>query len=254
MLSMPFTPAHPALVLPLLRSRYFSATGLIIGSMSPDFEYFFKMSVNGIHSHTKAGLLYFDLPVTIILSLIFHQFVKMNLIGNSPVFIQKRFQDTLQFNFLSYLKTNWGIFLISAMLGAASHIFWDSFTHNNRFFVRQFSEFYRNTSVPFDGANYPLWYVLQQISTTIGLTAVVFYIILKRPIQDRELLAPKISYWLLVFAIGIVVLRLRFFIHYSDYNLGNVVVTSITGLMIGVVCCGFINFKNSIYYQKSLNG
>ena len=56
---MPFTPAHPAIVLPLIRSRYFSATGLIIGSLSPDFEYFFKMSVDSIYSHSKGGIILF---------------------------------------------------------------------------------------------------------------------------------------------------------------------------------------------------
>jgi hypothetical protein len=251
---MPFTPAHPAIILPFIRSKYFSATGLIIGSLSPDFEYFFKMSVSGLHSHTKEGLLYFDLPVTLFLSLLFHQVVKNNLFGNLPAFFQKRFQDTLHFNFLSYLKNKWGIFLISALLGAASHIFWDSFTHNNRFFVRHLSFLYDGTYVRFDGINYPLFYVLQHVSTTIGLIVVTIYILVKRPAQDSELTSPKIVYWILVFTIAILVLRLRFFINSSDYDLGNVVVSSISGLLIGVVCCGFINFKNSIHYQKSLNG
>lgn len=251
---MPFTAGHPAIILPFIRSRYLSATGLIVGSLSPDFEYFFKMSVNSVHSHTKAGLFYFDLPVTIALSLLFHQLVKSNLIANSPPFFQRRFQDTLQFNFLNYLKTNWGIFLLSSLLGAASHIFWDSFTHNNRFFVRQFSEIYQTTFVPFNGANYPLFYVLQQISTAVGLAVVTLYIIFKKPVNDPEIVKPKLLYWLIVFAIGVVVLRVRFYINFTDYDLGNVVVTSIAGLLIGVVCCGFINFKNSIHYQKSLNG
>jgi len=112
----------------------------------------------------------------------------------------------------------------------------------------------QSISIPFDGANYPLFYVLQQISTAVGLIIVILYIVFKKPVQYRELMKPKISYWLLVFAIAIVVLRLRFFYHVSDYNLGNVVVSSITGLLIGVVCCGFINFRNSIHYEKSLNG
>lgn len=251
---MPFTPAHPAIILPMIRSRYFSATGLIIGSMSPDFEYFFKMSVNGIHSHTKAGLLYFDIPVTILLSLIFHLIVKTNLLINLPPMFQKRFHDTLSLNFLYYLKRNWGIFLISAAIGGASHIFWDSFTHNNRFFVRQFAEIYQTTSVPFDGANYPLFYVLQQISTAVGLLVVSLYIIFKKPVNNIESVKPKISYWLFVLGIAIIVLRLRFFLEPSAYNLGNVVVTSISGLLIGILCCGFINFRNTVPYQNSLNG
>lgn len=250
---MPFTAAHPAIILPFIRSRYFSATGLIVGSLSPDFEYFFKMSVSGLHSHTKAGLFYFDLPVTLVLSLVFHQLVKCNLIGNLPAFFQKRFQETMHFNFINYLKSKWWIFLISAFIGAGSHIFWDSFTHNNRFFVRQFSSLYEGTSVPFDGVNYPLFYVLQQVSTVIGLMVVTIYIFIKKPVQNLELTSPRILYWVLVFAIAIIVLRLRFF-DFSDYHLGNVVVSSITGLLIGVVCCGFINFKNNMYYHKSLNG
>ena len=222
--------------------------------MSPDFEYFFRMSVNGRYGHTLAGIFYFDLPVTILLSLLFHQVVKNNLLRNLPVFFQKRFQDTLHFNFLNYIKEHWWVFAISALLGAASHIFWDSFTHNNRFFVRQFSSFYNSTYVPFDGANYPLFYVLQQVSTAVGLTIVGIYILAKKPESDHQLTSPKISYWFLLVTIGVLILRLRFFIKSSDYDLGNAVVSSISGLLIGVVCCGFINFKNTIYYQKSLNG
>ena len=156
-------------------------------------------------------------------------------------------------NFLHYLKNNWWIFLASALIGAASHIFWDSFTHNNRFFVRQFSSIYESVFVPFDGANYPLFYVLQQVSTAVGLLVVSIYILTKSPSYKTELISPRILYWILVFALAVIVLRLRFFIRPSDYDLGNVVVSSITGLLIGLVCCGFINFKNSIHYQ-SLNG
>lgn len=251
---MPFTPAHPAIILPFIRSRYFSATGLIIGSMSPDFEYFFKMSVNSEHSHSKAGIFYFDLPVTIVLALLFHQVVKNNLFGNLPLFFQKRFQDTWHFDFLNYLKKHWWIFLLSAIAGAASHIFWDSFTHNNRYFVRLFSSLYQSISVPFQGANYPLWYVLQQVSTAVGGVIVLIYILAKKSQNPHQLTNPKIIYWIAVVVIGTVVLRMRFFISPADYNLGNVVVTSISGLLFGLVCCGFINFKNSIHYQKGLNG
>jgi hypothetical protein len=221
--------------------------------MSPDFEYFFKMSVSSEHSHSKAGIFYFDLPVTIGLALLFHLVVKHNLLANLPIFIQRRFQDTWHFNFLNYLKKNWGIFLISAIVGASSHIFWDSFTHNNRFFVRQFPTIYKSISVPFQGANYPLFYVLQQVSTVVGGAIVVIYILARKPQQTQHLFNPKITYWIFVVALATLILRGRFFLSPSDYDLGNVVVTSISGLLIALVCCGFINFKNSIHYQ-SLNG
>lgn len=251
---MPFTPGHPAIILPLIRSPYFSATGLIIGSMSPDFEYFFRMSVLGTHGHTKLGLFYFDVPVTVGLSFLFHMVVKANLINNLPLFLQKRFQDTLDLDFVTYFGKNWGIFLVSAAAGAASHIFWDSFTHNHRFFVRLFSEVYDNTYVPFRGANYPLFYVLQQVSTLVGLSAVALYILMVNTVRTTGTSRPRIGYWLMVLAIAIAIIRLRFFIQPSDYELGNVVVSGISGLMAGTVLCGFINFKNTVPYRKSLDG
>ncbi|SEF46838.1 protein of unknown function [Flavobacterium urumqiense] len=42
---MPFTFSHPAIILPFLKNKKLSATALIIGSMSPDFEYFFRMKM-----------------------------------------------------------------------------------------------------------------------------------------------------------------------------------------------------------------
>ena len=54
---MPFTFSHPAIVLPLkyLPKKWFSFTGLIIGSMTPDFEYFLRMKVKSDYSHTLNG-------------------------------------------------------------------------------------------------------------------------------------------------------------------------------------------------------
>jgi hypothetical protein len=39
---MPFTLSHQPFFLPFLKIKKLSATALIIGSMSPDFEYFLE--------------------------------------------------------------------------------------------------------------------------------------------------------------------------------------------------------------------
>jgi len=247
---MPFTPAHPAIILPFLRSRYFSATGLVVGSMSPDFEYFFKMSVSSEHSHSIVGLFYFDLPVTLFIALIFHGVVKRNLIYNMPVFFQKRFQDLLNMDFVAYVKANLPVFLLSALLGAASHIFWDSFTHNGGYFVTTLP-FYKGTHVPYGGVKYPLWYALQHISTIIGLTIVTIYLLAMAPQQMQVRSKPRLVYWLIILVIAGIVTWIRFFIFPLKSDIGNVVVSAISGLMIGLVCCGFINFKNTFLPQKA---
>nr|WP_291052484.1 MULTISPECIES: DUF4184 family protein [unclassified Empedobacter] len=50
---MPLTFCHPAIVLVLkkLKSNWFSMTRLIIGSMSPDLEYFSRMEIVATYIH-----------------------------------------------------------------------------------------------------------------------------------------------------------------------------------------------------------
>lgn len=243
---MPFTPAHPALVLPLLRWRYISATALIIGSMAPDFEYFFKMSVNGHHGHTFWGALYFDLPVTFLLAWLFHAVVKRNAIHNLPIFLQRKFQDTLSLDFMAYFKSHVAIFVVSTLIGTASHLLWDNFTHNSGFFVQEM-EVYQTVHVHYGGVRYPLFYALQNISSGVGLAIVLVYLVMKKPTVSAatKLYHPKIDYWALLVVITLAVVALRFWIKPSDYHLGNAVVTTISGLLVGLVLCGWINFNNT---------
>jgi len=237
---MPFTPAHPAIVLPLLRSKYFSATALIVGSMAPDFEYFFKMDVNGEHGHTLGGIFYFDLPVTLFLAFVFHRMVKDNLINNLPSFLQTKFSDVKQLDFENYLRKHWVIFITSAILGSLSHIFWDSFTHLKGFFV-QHLDFYKGTVVPFDGVKYPLYYALQHLSTYTGLTILFVYIICIKP-KTIKMAKPHLSYWIILIVTSLLILFLRFYWLPETFNLVTAVVSSITSLCIALIIAGQIRF------------
>lgn len=51
---MPFTFSHPSIVLPLtyLPKKWISLTGIVIGSLTPDFEYFLRMKIQSTYSHT----------------------------------------------------------------------------------------------------------------------------------------------------------------------------------------------------------
>lgn len=84
---MPFTFSHPAIILPLkkLPKKYISMTGLIVGSITPDFEYFLRMKSK--YSHTISGILWYDLPMGIFLAFIFHNLIKEALINNMPLFL-----------------------------------------------------------------------------------------------------------------------------------------------------------------------
>jgi hypothetical protein len=242
---MPFTPAHAAAVLPFIYFRSLSATALVIGSFAPDFEYFFKMSVESRYSHTLGGIFYFDLPVVLILSIVFHHTVREPLLANLPAFLQKRIVNSERVEYLTYIKTKPIAFLVAAVIGAGSHVFWDGFTHADGFFVKNLG-FYQGAYIPFQGVNYPLWYALQHISTAVGLTLLCIFIFSKRPVHNR-LPPPKFGYWFVVLLISIAVVLLRFQLAPSDYNLGNFVVTGISGFCLGLIAAGvIIGYKTTI--------
>ncbi len=227
---MPFTAAHPAIILPFIRLRNFSATALILGSVAPDFEYFFKMSFGSAHSHTVAGLFYFNLPVTLLLAIVFHQVVKHHLIRNLPVVFQCRFQDTLQLEFLPYLKKNWIVFTISALLGAGSHLLWDSFTHGDGYFAEEISEF-KEILVNVNGTEYPLYFVLQYGSSALGMLLILIYVLAKPKEIIPYPVIIKPSYWLTVILVATSIGVLRFVIWPDDYRIWNLIIT-----VIGASC------------------
>ena len=241
---MPFTPAHPAIVLPFLRWRYVSATGLIVGTMSPDFEYFFKMSVDDAHGHTLMGIFYFDLPVTVLLAFVFHLCVKANLIDNAPYFIQKRFSQLRQFDFVNYFRNNVLVFVISAIAGAGLHVFWDSFTHGFGFFVQHIT-WLEDARFPFRGIHYPMWYAMQYICSYIGMAIIAGFILLMKPNHEVIFNKPAISYWLIILGIIVLVMFLRFFWLPETFKEGNVVVSMISGLCIALIIAGRFRFANN---------
>lgn len=242
---MPFTFAHPIAVLPFLKRNYFSATGLIVGSIVPDFESFFKMRAGGEHSHTLAGILYFDLPIGCILALIFHMLIKETLIDNSPLFIQQRFCVLRQADFVSYFKKNYWIVGYSILLGAATHLLWDGFTHGGGIFVKQV-EFLNKTRIPFQGVRYPLWYSLQHFFSVVGLLILSTHII-RMPISETTYHKPSWIFWLLIVSTtgGIFYLR---FIFGPAMNEGNTVVALVSALLgaLLLVTLLFRRFKRSL--------
>lgn len=236
---MPFTLSHTALVLPLYRKRYFSATALIVGSVAPDFEYFFKMGVNSYYSHTIAAIFYYNIPVAVFLSFVFHLVVKRNLLHNLPPYFQRRFQDTLNFDIKTFFKEHWLMFLISAMIGAASHIFWDSFTHGSGYFVKRLS-IYKGNYIPFDGVKYPLFYALQYISTGVGLIVLALFIIYKKNDESIVVYRPQLKYWLIFSAIVVLAMALRFIPFPEDIEVGSVIVSIISSACMAGIICGFM--------------
>ncbi|WP_396191627.1 DUF4184 family protein [Flavobacterium sp.] len=231
---MPFTFSHPAIILPLnyLPKNWISLTGLVIGSIVPDFEYFLRMKIQSDYSHTFLGVLWFDLPFGIILTFLFHNFVKKELFNNLPKELNARFKIAHELHWNAYFIKKWVVVIASIFIGTLSHLFWDSFTHDSGFFVKKFGEL--QSTILILGKPVKILKVLQHSSTIIGgfLIAYAIYKLPKSAISKTEI---NFKYWVFLTIFTILIFVVRVICGDNATKIGNVIVSLISALMIGLV-------------------
>ena len=245
---MPFTAAHPALILPFLRlkSRWFSTTGLIVGSIAPDFAYFLPYRSYDTLSHSIKGLFVFNLPMAVVLAIVFHAFVREQVIKNLPGIFRERALAVKPVKIGSYMLRNWYIFAISALLGSFTHIFWDSFTHANEYFVRNYSFLLTPVSLGF--IELPLSRVIQHTSTFVGFAAIGWYISTLPTIElKRESPFSWLPYWILIGFIGAVFMLLALPPRLGLTSLEKLVIPFLTGNLFAVILLGVVYKLNSLF-------
>jgi len=241
---MPFTFSHPAIILPLryLPKSWFSLTALIIGSLTPDFEYFLRMKVKSDYSHTLNGIFWFDLPFALLLTFLFHNLTRNLLFQNLPYFIKNRILIFTDFDWNIYFKRNWLIVLISLLVGIFSHIFWDAFTHKHGYFVNQFDAF-QNILLLF-GIEIPFWKIAQHSSTLFGIV-VILYAFSKLPKVFYTQTTINKLYWIAVILFTATIILMRFALHPKALNIGNLIVTFIASFLIAITVVPLIlKFKS----------
>lgn len=231
---MPFTFSHPAIVLPFtfLPRKWFSLTGLVIGSLTPDFEYFIRMKVESNYSHTISGLFWFDLPLGILLAFLFHNVVRNCLYDNLPIILKSRLSIFKEFNWTKYFKDNWIIVIVSTIIGAASHIFWDGFTHHNGYFVGIIPEL--KNSINIYSKEIFIFKILQHTSSLIG-AIIITYSLFKLPKSKLSKTNIEIKYWIMLTILALTVMTIKFISSESTKQIGNFIVSSICAIIIALI-------------------
>jgi hypothetical protein len=232
---MPFTFSHIAAVLPLLRNRkpWWSATGLVLGSITPDFEKFLRLSAHNGHSHSWASLFYFSCPMALGLAFIFHGVVRNPLIAHLPRALYQRLARFQGFDWGQHFRQHYGRVLASVLLGAVSHLVWDSFTHRGGEMVAR---------LPFLQSHWHIgsrWFTafmaLNLLSSVVG-AGLVLAAVWRLPVGTGPLplAGGRRRYWRLV---GLVVLGLlagRLLLAPAPLTDIEVIISVLSGAMMGV--------------------
>lgn len=237
---MPFTLAHPIFAFPLkyISPKYYSVTGLVLGSMAPDFEYFYHLEPYQSMGHTILGLFLQTIPMCILLAFFFHYIVKESLVLHLPSLfnLNKRAYSITGEWKLNNFKA-WLVFISSVIVGFISHVTVDAFTHANGLFVVHFS-FLREVIL----LNLPNYKILQYGLSLIGLSLIVgviiYYLFRSNPSAKRIPTITrnrKLLFWSSVVTISFVTTIVKLIISDCHNTIGIVVVAPISGLCLGLI-------------------
>ena len=132
--------------------------------MTPDFEYLIRLSPVSKYGHTIVGLFTFCLPVGLLVYFLYEYVLRtplLDLVSN-----QHRHDVDSPTPRLSGASFGW--ICLSVVVGAATHVIWDSFTHRAGYFVLAWPVL-STELLSFGGLTVRVFNVLQHGSSLIGL-------------------------------------------------------------------------------------
>ena len=174
---MPITLAHPALVLPLAGRLPLAA--LVVGSMVPDVPVFIPGWGLYDVSHSLRGLVLVDLPLALLVLVVWHGVVRDALVDLAPAPVRNRHATRVR-----PTRREWLLSVPAAVIGAASHIVWDAFTHQNRWGVRAF-ELLQETQGPLPGFKWAQ-YLSGVLGMGVVLAAAVQHVVRQPTLRDQS--------------------------------------------------------------------
>src|SRR5512140_985435 len=168
---MPFTPAHIAAVLPLRKRWNLIWSACIIGSIAPDFEYFLTLGPRSHVLHDFPEVFYLTLPGAFFALWVVQKFLRRTVLDFLPVGFEER-MDPEPFRFRG--SSRLALIVLSLAIGIATHIAWDSFTHESTLVTEHLSVEHEKVPLPVVGPKL-VYKVLQWASSAVGLAVLGAY-------------------------------------------------------------------------------
>lgn len=170
---MPFTFAHAAAALPFRRLRLVPSA-LVVGTLAPDFWYFLGIESQSGLGHTLLGAFVFTPPLALIVLCLFHAFVEAPITSLLPDTVQSRLVSSPGlFRFGG--PTRLAMILGSILLGIATHLLWDSFTHPTTWLYHHWAFLSQMVRLPLVGL-VPYYRLFQHGSTLIGTAILLVWL------------------------------------------------------------------------------
>ena len=171
---MPFTLSHAAAALPFRRTRLIMSA-LVVGCFAPDLAYFLPFGQHDRFGHTLPGIFELDLPLSLAVLWLFQRYARKPLTACLPQGARERLDRSpraLPVNPFS----RFAMTVFSILVGTATHIFWDAFTHPGNWVSDHLHFLNTTVSILLFGAR-PWYAILEYLSSALGIVIILLWYI-----------------------------------------------------------------------------
>ena len=191
---MPFTPSHAIVALPFARTPL-PAGAVAVGAMAPDLPLFFPWAPSYAVTHGFPSLLWVSLPIAVVLYVVWRLAIRPAASGLLlPEALRARMPWAWDRGSLA--PRDLPLVAVAALIGVATHVFWDLFTHPGRLG----SEWIPVLAQPWGPLDGTSW--LQHASSALGLAGLVVWAVLAyrragavHRIDPREVAVVRVIAW-----------------------------------------------------------
>jgi F0F1-type ATP synthase assembly protein I len=201
-------------------------SAVVIGTFAPDLEYFIRLAPGGGWGHTIPGAFGLSLPLGLAVLWFYHRFVKLPAIALLPQQFERRLGPELQPFSFSGLR-RFPLIVVSLLAGIATHLAWDSFTHDNTWLFHHWAFLHREILLPFVG-----WRMyaslLQFFSSALGILVLFLWILhwyrttppSSQPVQSTFSAGQKVAIVATMLILSAAAATLRSFVHFGPPHRG----------------------------------
>jgi len=194
---MPFTPSHAIVALPFARTAI-PAGAVAVGAMAPDLPLFFPWVTSYASTHGFPSLLYTSLPIALGLYAIWRVAIRP---AASGLLLPEALRARMPWAWdrpsrPEHPVRGAALVVLAALIGIATHVFWDLFTHPDRLGSRWFPVLAEQWG-PFEGTTW-----LQHVFSALGLAGVAVWAVLAFRRADvvhradpRSVVAVRVAAW-----------------------------------------------------------
>ncbi len=216
---MPFTISHAAAILPFARllSRWRLLSACVIGAMVPDFGLFSPWRLGRVETHSALSLITFCLPVGLITYWIFQIVIRTPVLEVLPEGAYARSRPVASPANIGSL-VQWARAAGGLLVGAATHLVWDAFTHEGARGVRMFP-WLDDPFLELGRRHWDALRLMQDLGSLMGLLLVLALVAyglrpgVQRPVPNRPLLVAERRGWVLAYVMSAVALSITFHLY-----------------------------------------